>query len=258
MFSLAKWYLDVVTDRGAGAILYSARLRWGPLRARFAAALHFDEAEAADRDQVAWRGVQHPRMTGDVLTWSHPRLRADGRWIRDAPPVTRRILDSPDGAIDWICHMPRARARVRIGDAELEGLGYAELVEMSISPRKLPFHALRWGRHLSPERWLAWIELANGGERRWVWLDGVEQQGAVLAEGLPALADGRTLRVDGGRELWFRSTIARMRGPMGGLLRWLAGPVAAMRERKRVASSALMDAGRPAGSGWTVYEQVTW
>ena len=172
--------------------------------------------------------------------------------------MTRRILDAPEGTIDWVCHMPRARATVRIGDDHFEGLGYAELLEMSVSPRKLPFQTLRWGRHLSPEHWLAWIELATGLERRWIWLDGVEQQGAVLAECLPVLADGRRLCGEGGRDLWSHSTIARMRGPMGRLLRRLAGPVAAMRERKRLAPGALLDGGRSSGRGWTVYEEVTW
>ena len=29
MFTLTKWYLDLVTDDGLAVVAYSARLRWG-------------------------------------------------------------------------------------------------------------------------------------------------------------------------------------------------------------------------------------
>jgi hypothetical protein len=148
---------------------------------------------------------------------------------------------------------------VQIGDARLEGLGYLERLRLTVRPWKLPFRALRWGRHLSAEHSLVWIDWRGGKERCWVWLDGVEQTGAVVHDdGVTGLADGAELRWTGGRDLRDRRLLATLAGSLPPLTHRLAGPLARWHEHKHLSPSAITMNGRSLDHGWSVNEVVTW
>jgi hypothetical protein len=232
----------VANDQGACAIIYSARLQWGPVRLGYAATLHLPAGEAgAPREAATLRKVEPPRAVHHEFSWSNSPLGASATWQRDAPPITRCLAQSPEGEIDWACHLPRARARVQIHDARLEGLGYLERLRLTVRPWKLPFRALRWGRHLSAEHSLVWIDWRGGEERCWVWLDGAEQPGAAVHDdGVAGLEGGAELRWTGGRDLRDRRLLAR----------W--------HEHKRLSPSGITMRGRSLDRGWTVHEVVTW
>jgi len=258
MFLLVKWYCDVVTDQGSGVILYAARLRWGPVRMGYAATLFFPGGTAV-REKATYRGVELPHFEGDVVTWRSERLGTLGRWCREVPPIERCLAQGPHGSIEWKCHMPRARGAVQIGDACLDGLGYVECLRLSIPPSRLPFRQLRWGRHVSPQRWLVWIDWAGGDEKRWVWLDGLDQPAAVVSDhGVQDLSEGRQLVLEEGRDLRDRPVLATIGVPWPALTRRLAGPLGRMHEQKRLARSSIVRAGEPIDHGWTVYEEVVW
>jgi hypothetical protein len=258
MFSLVKWYCDVVNDAGTGAILYSARLRWGLLRASYASIQYFAPA-TAPVEQATHRRVAMPRLEGDVLRWSNAPLRVEGRWLRDAPAIARLLAQGPDGTVQWCCHMPRARAEVQVGEARLEGLGYAETLHLTVPPWKLGLETLHWGRHLSPAHWVVWIEWLGGYERRWVWLDGQEQPTARLSDGgIRGLSDDRHLVLGSAHDLRDRAVLTTIRGPLPSLARRLSGRLGRLREHKRLASSSIVRQNCPLDYGWTVYEDVTW
>jgi hypothetical protein len=61
----------------------------------------------------------------------------------------QRLLDSPDGVVDWHCELPRAAVRLRAGDDVLEGIGYVERLELSLLPWRIPAREIRWGRFLA-------------------------------------------------------------------------------------------------------------
>jgi len=258
MFLLVKWYCDVVTDDGACAIIYAARLRWGPLRVGYAAIFHA-AVDGTSAETATVRRVASPRRDGDSLVWGSAPLRAAARWQGDAPPITCCLADGPNGSVDWTCHMPRARATVRVGDVHLEGLGYVESLRLTVPPWQLPFRALRWGRHLSPEHHLVWIDWSDGVERRWVWLDSVEQLAATPHDGgIANLVGGRELRWQNARDLRDRPVLAALHGPLPVLATRLAGPLGRLHERKRLAPSAIVRADGADDQGWTVFEEVTW
>jgi hypothetical protein len=258
MFLLVKWYGDVVTDQGTGAIVYAAQLRWGLLCVRYAATLVVAPG-SAPREAATRRRVELPRQDGHIVTWRNASLRIAGTWLRDAQPIEHRLTHGSGGTLEWTCHMPRARASVQIGDTRLDGLGYVESLRLFVPPWKMPFRTLRWGRHVSTTHWLVWIDWAGGEERRWVWLDGVEQPAAVLADdGLQGLTESRQLHFGPGRNVRDRAVLATIRGPLPALARRLAGPLARMHERKRLAPSSIVQMGRPLDYGWSIYEEVAW
>ena len=257
-FLLSKWYLDIVTEDGAVAILYAARLRWGRLRASYASLL-LDVPGGMPREHATIRQVERPRLLGDELTWQSDQLEVRGTWRRAAPPIRRNLLRTASGAIQWACHMPLARATVRCGDAVLSGFGYVESLRLSLPPWRIPFNTLRWGHHVSEGRSLVWIAWTGREQRRWVWLDGDEQPDAELTDdGLRGLAHGEALRVEACRVVRDRRVLAAIANVLPALGRRLAGPLARMHEIKRVDHSAFNRATATTDHGWALHEVVTW
>jgi hypothetical protein len=161
-FHLSKWYLDCVSGEGEVFLAYCAELRWRALRLHYASVLGHSSS---------LREVPAPVWRGDgVLEWNAPALGVTGRWEVLDPPIQETLMD---GACQWRCLVPRARAEVRVGDRSLLGLGYAEHLTMSVPPWRLGIQELRWGRFLSETDGLVWIEWRGPKPARLRWHNGV-------------------------------------------------------------------------------------
>jgi hypothetical protein len=255
VFLLEKWYGDVVTAQGEGAIVYAARLRCGPLRIGYGATLVLTGGDGwTPIEQATVRRVQLPRLESELATWSNVALRADARWWRDAAPIECCLIDGPDGAMHWRCHMPRAVARVQIGSAVCRGLGYVEQLQLSIPPWKLPFRggALRWGRYLSAQHTIVWIEWTGANPRQWVWLDGVPQTSLASLDG------GRRLVFQESRAIRDQPLITTIRSALPKLGRRLADDLGAACEHKRLSRAVLVNGAGSVDEGWAIHEEVLW
>src|SRR5262249_23596550 len=99
-----------------------------------------------------------------------------GHWQALEQPVRRTLLASDKGNIDWHCLLPRARGRVVLaGSVVVEGLGYVERLEMTLRPWDLPIRELRWGRFLSEDTGVVWIEWRGQQPLQLLTLNGVDQ-----------------------------------------------------------------------------------
>lgn len=259
MFKLAKWYLDLVTDDGTALVGYAAGLRWGALRLRYASLLLAPPGQAPV-EQTTLRQVAEPALDGNVLTWRSGPLHLEGRWLREARAIEAPLADLPTGAIHWHCLMPSAVAVVRVGEQRLTGRGYAERLVLTLQPNELPFRTLHWGRYLSVRHAVVWIDWSGAGApARWIWLDGTLRPDARLdAQGITGLGPGMALRFGPPRPLRDRTVLPDLARPIPGLLRRVVGPVAQMRERKRLAMSRLERDGTTVDEGWAIHEEVAW
>jgi hypothetical protein len=259
VFQLTKWYLDIVTEQGDALIAYAARVQIGGVPLSYASVLVSRAAAAADHEDAGIRGVEGPSFAGDACAWQNEALGISGRWQRSSPSIERILVTGPEGSVAWTCHMPSARAEARYRDLALTGTGYVECLELSIPPWKLPFRTLRWGRHLSDQHSLVWIEWDDGRTGRWIWLDGHEQPDARLtATGIVGLAGNRELRLRESRDLRNRAVLSSLTRTIPALQRHLEGSLAGMHEHKQVSRSALVAAGHAIDDGWALHEVVTW
>lgn len=258
-FSVDKWYLDLVTSDGVVVIGYAIEVRWLGLDLRMASRL---VARPGERSEVRTLVGEHTPVRdedGD-LVWTADALGLRASWRPDAAPFGRTLLDAPEGRIEWTCAMPRARATAVTATATHDGLGYVEHIHLSVAPWSLPFHALRWGRHVSDRHSLVWIEWDDGRALRAVWLDGQPQPSArAETAGVSGLSGRWALQWHEGRDLARRRIGALIEDAAPALAAPVAGRLARMQEHKQVAASSLVDgAGRPLDAGWTIHEVVTW
>jgi hypothetical protein len=110
-----------------------------------------------------------------------PATGLHSRWSGLAQPIERCLLDTPDIRIDWRCVAPLAWAEVDLaGKRAIRGLGYVEQLVLKLRHWRLPFDEIRWGRFLSSDSVLVWIQWLGRTARQWVFLNGREVGGATL------------------------------------------------------------------------------
>lgn len=256
MFSLSKWYCDCVSDEGVAFIGYWARMRWGLLTIPYAATL-YKPAGGATRERYSTRGCATPSVEEDELRWDCSRLGVRAAWSARAPAIHRVLIETAEGSIEWRCHFPQAQARVDLAEpGRLSGLGYAEQLDLTMKPWRLPFEELRWGRLLTPEDAVIWIEWLGREPRQWVFHNGCELRGATIDEtrvqlpndhGVVELRDAVVLR-EGRLASTALGTI-----PTANL--WLPDGIKNAYETKWLARGTFTTRTR-SSSGWAIHEVV--
>lgn len=180
-FRLRKHYLDLVTEEGTAAIAYWAALRWGPLRLRYASIDCFEPSGAVSSESAF--GAAEPVERDDGVAWDASELGCTGRW-RSARPAFERTLHAAGGrSVRWRCSAPAAEVSLRIGARTLVGSGYAERLDVSIEPWRLPIDTLRWGRIAERDRqatWIAWEDAER--PLRLLVVDGVERAATEISD----------------------------------------------------------------------------
>ena len=253
-FTLRKWYVDVVTDDGRVAVAYWAALH--AAGARYAVAGLVRGGAGATSSAFSLRASHGPRLLIDRLVWRAPSLGLDVSLLRLAPEVSQRLLDSPDGTVDWMAWAPAASVRLAIGDEVLEGEGYAERIDLTIAPWALPVRALHWGRWVGGPRWAVWLRWEGSHPLCLAWLDGVPVPAPRVGE------DGVDLGDSGRLALSERTTVtdASIGEQLTSLttLSALIDQVAQSRQLRWRSRGALTTPGAPAVDGWAIHEAVRW
>jgi hypothetical protein len=154
-FTLVKWYMDCVADSGDAVILYCAELRWRAVHATYSSVLSTAGRHVESRSSMARYRLSS--VDGQILV-QLPRLGVTGSWKASAPPFQHTVYEDTSGSVLWNCLQQKASVHLRIGDRELAGLGYAERLTLTLPPWQLPMRQLRWGRFISPEDSVVWID----------------------------------------------------------------------------------------------------
>jgi hypothetical protein len=154
-FSLVKWYMDCVTEVGDAVILYCADLHWRGMHLAYSSVLSVLGQSVESHSSMSRYRLS---SASDQILVEFPRLGVSGKWKADAAPVRRTVYESASGSVLWNCLQPRSSAQLRVGEREFSGLGYAECLTLTLPPWQLPMRQLRWGRFVSPEDSLAWVD----------------------------------------------------------------------------------------------------
>lgn len=253
-FSLTKWYLDVVTDDGRLAIAYWAEVRWNRLRQPLCALMLYSGTEGAGPWQFSGRPVAPPVLHADGLRWNAEPLELTMHFVRREPAFRQRLLETKDGVLDWYCEIPRADVRLRAGDTVLEGIGYAERLELGVLPWRIPADEIRWGRFLAPQTSVVWIDWRGDVPRQLVFQDGRLAPTA-------SISDAR-IQFGGGSELVLLEPRVISADVLGGLLRplealgTLVAPIAHTHQTRWLSRGELQGGAAAPVRAWALHELV--
>jgi len=256
-FLFTKWYLDCVAENGDTAILYVADLRWNTVSVHYGSLLTVVDGKIGFASSL--HGSASPGVDGEVICVHQPGLNTEGTWQSLRAPVQRTVFESPRGSVDWNCLQPMSQVDLRTrGNFRISGLGYAECLTLSILPWHLPLTSLNWGRYLSPQDAVAWIDWRGADPWGSVIHNGEEHHADSATESEIVFADGRArLHLDQGlvlRKGQLGDTIFPGISRLAGLLPRSLLNVHECKWRSRGVFRC------PLGesSGWVIHEVVKW
>jgi hypothetical protein len=256
-FHLSKWYADCVSDSGDALVVYYGIARWRGITLHYSSLLTLIGNAPPLAVYSVSRGAA-PSFDGEMLRWKSRSLHFEGTWKSIDPPHSETVFSSNHGAVEWNCLQPRARAEIQFGKNHvLSGLGYAERVEMSIAPWKIPIQELHWGRFLSCTDSLVWMDWRGSFSNR-VLL----HNGTTLAEGE---VTEKQIRFGANGILTFGDGIILRRGTLGsaalaaipGVKTFLPRQILGVQETKWRSRGQLTGVAEPS-DGWSIHEVVTW
>jgi hypothetical protein len=255
---IRKWYADCVAADGSVFIGYSARLGLGPLAVPYQATLTGPQGRPlSQRTVVTSRGT--PAMDGDGASWQCPALELAGRWTRSTPPFSRVLLDTPSVTIEWTCHMPAAKAAVRVGSRSLEGLGYLEEIRVHGDPTAIPIRELRWGRFLGEGDSVVWIDWIGPQPLTLVLHNGIEADDPCVTDGEVTFTGRRIpLGVEGSWTLRDDVLAEAIFPERPRLRRIVPRSLARLREVKWAGPGHLERPDGRSSPGWIIWETVSW
>jgi hypothetical protein len=255
---LEKYYIDVVTEAGAGAYMHAATVELGGIRFSACATMQFDHTGPLPPN-TAWHaceisdraGVLHfgrlPNMDGDVIV----RPRNVGSAIE--------LFRTDTGGVQWEAIACDADVSAILRGVELNGRGYAERLVMTIPPWSMPIERHWWGRTITDDIsivWLVWegpvplsIGVVNGqpAQHIEVTAERVIVDGYMIHHGTPTVLSAGSVMTNKLRAL----------RPIASLLpfgQW------DLDEQRWVCRSEVIDTsnGIVRGPGWTMHECITW
>lgn len=252
-FSLVKWYLDCVTDEGDVAIVYCAEMRWHGFHAVACSILSGNESGVSTRTAISrYRIIRD----GTLISAELPRLGISGRWEAASAPVERTVYEQGSGRVQWNCLQPRSAVRVRVGNKELSGLGYAECLTVTIPPWQLPMRWLRWGRFVSPQDSLAWVDWQGSHNTSFAVLNGREDRPVAVSQSAVTLQCA-TLRIDPGLPLRSGRLGSTVLPGASGLAKLFPSSIFNVEEHKWRSRGELTTNERTS-AGWVIHEVVHW
>jgi|SRR5215472_3350078 len=253
-FSLVKWYLDCITDAGHAVIVYCAEMRWRGLRTRMASVLESPPGAAPVTHSSI--GAYRLNASKDEIAVEHRRFGVRGTWRPAAPGFERTVYANERGSVIWNCLQPGSRVSCRIGERELNGLGYGERLTLTVPPWRLPLSQLRWGRFVSEKHSIIWIDWRGEHSTKIALCDGRPCDLLSASENEIVTSDG-TLRILPGVSLRSGRLKDTIVPGMPGLAKLIPGSLFNIHEQKWKSRGTLQTPAEEC-SGWVIHEVVDW
>ena len=256
-FSLEKYYVDLVTAEGQYFIGYSARLSLGNVNFDYAATLH-DPALSGLVTGPVLSTHNAPVADDSGLRWHNPELGFDGRWHPLAAAETLVLHETKDGVVEWSCQQPAARVHLKTGTGKsYDGLGYAEFLNLTIPPWQLGLQTLYWGRFVSENHAVVWIEWQGEHPLTVLICDGQKIADASISDNEVMCGDFE-LTLERGATVPVGSIAEKLVTKIPPTLRVSPVEFLSGREQKFLSRGHLRFVNGTEDSGWVIHERVSW
>ncbi len=253
-FQLSKWYADCTSEEGDAVIVYHAELRWRRLAIHYASVLFHRDGQPAE-SQFSLHKHAPPQLKDGAIEWP-----GTGCWRDIGTGVRELLYESAAGSVEWNCVAPRAAASVQVeGVLPVRGWGYAEHLQVSIAPWKMPIRQLRWGRFVNSTDAMVWIDWCGAHNKQVVYLNGKAVDAAAIGDREIVLANHEgVLSLDAAIALRDGLLGATALSMFPNLDRIFPKSVLQTRECKWLSHAVLRRPGRPDSAGMAIHEVVEW
>lgn len=258
-FSLSKWYLDCITDEGEAFVGYSASLRWKALSLEYSSIL-IRRTSGGIKTRATLHGGKHPVVSGDSVHWDCPSLKLKGIWRAKQQPLHRTVFGASSTPLNWSCLQPHAVAEISVGDfGTFNGFGYVDYLNLPAQPWKLPLDELRWGRYLSEEDSIIWMDFKGAYPEAIVFHNGALCEGARVSDREITLGLNQLVLSFGETQPLREGTLASTAlSVIPGINKLVPARMLNTEERKWRSRGILKDGDSILGTGWTIHEVVRW
>jgi hypothetical protein len=256
-FKLEKYYLDCIDDAGNCFIIYQAKLKFCFIRINYSE-LIFSDTKGVTINKNSLKKTSK-LLINDLLLFSNQFLQIEGSWKSMNPPLPLiSYKDMMNHELIWNCHHPKSSTEIRYEDNTYQGYGYAETLFMTIKPWNLPIEELRWGRFLSDDYTITWIDWKGKYPLHKIFCNDSEYSDAIF-EG-DNIVFGRGIF-----SLIFREITVVRKGKLRNIFKkmpWLKilfnRRILNTSEVKYKAKSILYINKQTTSAGWSLYETVIW
>lgn len=257
-FRLEKLYLDLIDEAGNCFIIYRAEL------SMFFIKIHYSRLICSDPDGQTRESYSLGKTVkpenGDIIHISNRHLKAEGSWKRTAAALPVLIYTDEKGReLLWNCHHPAALTKLRCSGIEYSSHGYCETLSLTIKPWKLPIDELRWGRFVSDNYYITWVNWKGPHPLNLIYLNGAGYNDACFDNEDEVTFGGGSFNLSLGKRMVVTE------GKLSGLISfapWLKilfpGRILNVKEVKYKAFSDFAIKGEIISSGWSLYEDVLW
>jgi hypothetical protein len=194
-FHLEKWFLDFTSDEGEVMIFYAAKLKWFGIEVPYKSWIRYQPGmEMVQKSK--FKKVNFPQVEGKKITWHDDAFQVEGIWENVTKPLRAKFFESEEGELDWNCLQPSSKVHLKINNQTFTGTGYVEKLILTAPPWKIPMDELRWGRFLSEDYNIVWVELRSEKNRQWLWLNGERKDAAIIEDDFIQVGEEYRLELD--------------------------------------------------------------
>jgi hypothetical protein len=254
---LEKLYLDCIDDRGNCFIIYRTKLDLFSFRIYYSSVICSDEKGETTE-------ISSGKKTGEsiinelLLFYNHP-LETKGSWKRlDHPLPAFTYRDVTGKELIWNCHHPKARVELTYEDQTFSGFGYAETLILTIKPWNLPIDELMWGRFLSEDYTIIWINWRGKQQLNKLFINGKEYNDTVFKPDRLTFGNDEFELIFNEISVIKREKLSNLFSGMPWIRLFIKRGTLESVENKYKAKSALHSKSKVTATGWSLYEVVEW
>lgn len=256
-FFLDKWYLDIVEEKGNVLILYAAILKWHGFSIPYKRVLHYNNIQVAEKSEFS--SLQLPEINGKVISWEDSGLNIYGSWSQMTAGISQQLMHTDEGELRWNC-FPINDAHVIWKGMPILGKGYADQILMTIAPWKLGLRSLIWGRFISDQHFLIWIQIDLENTRsKWIWYNGQAMEDPLIEENIISVPEkGLKLFISDDVPLTKGRIIQQVMKGILSFIPFLSFPkkFLSSKELKSRARGELITNGNMIFNGWVIHERI--
>ncbi|GIJ94732.1 hypothetical protein CAPN002_19500 [Capnocytophaga stomatis] len=177
MFRLKKHYFDGIDAQGNAIILYYAELKLFGIKIPYTSYISSIEGIIKEKSIL-----QKAKINEKCTSFENKKINVSGSWQTLESSISEILLSKNNKKLLWNCIIPKARFLLNFGDKKLTGFGYCEVLEMNFVPWKLPISVLKWGRFLSENHCIVWIEWQGESPLQKVFWNGKLIEKAIISD----------------------------------------------------------------------------